>query len=76
MAENVILQLDKVIEGEYFAMEFFSDRELGKSAGISEEISNELFNGILTLYERYQNMSVIRIILQNNSLHTVPMAEQ
>ena len=36
-------------------MEFFSDRELGKSAGISEEISNELFNGILALYERYQN---------------------
>ncbi|MEF2691908.1 MAG: hypothetical protein U0O02_04250 [Eubacteriales bacterium] len=36
-------------------MDFFSDRELGKSAGISEEISNELFNGILALYERYQN---------------------
>lgn len=36
-------------------MDFFSDRELGKSVGISEEISNELFNGILVLYERYQN---------------------
>lgn len=36
-------------------MEFFSDREFGKSNGISEDISNELFNGILALYERYKN---------------------
>lgn len=36
-------------------MEFFSDRELGKSSRVSEEISKELFNGILVLYERYYN---------------------
>lgn len=36
-------------------MDFFSDRELGKKTRINEEISNELFNGILVLFERYYN---------------------
>ena len=34
---------------------FFSDRELGKKTRINEEIPNELFNGILALFERYHN---------------------
>ena len=36
-------------------MDFFSDRELGKKTRINEEIPNELFNGILALFERYHN---------------------
>ena len=36
-------------------MDFFSDRELGKNTRIYEEISKDLFIGILALFERFHN---------------------
>ena len=36
------------------AIDFFSDRELGKAQLNSEEITETVFNGIIAIYEKYQ----------------------